>query len=349
MTDTVIARFLVVLAAVLVICAGFGCGSPKVGQPPVEELPVIDEPTSGVEPDLPELPADEEPDTDELTSGLEPDPPDHAADEEPDTDVPTNGSEPDLPDHRAEEEPHTDITSAGGREPSNGGLPGGEETGNGGSRGGEETGNGGSGDSHDIDSSTTSERLGQELIDAFAAVDSGRIAIAFPDTMQQGVKQTIEVRVTLDSNVDLTAGFHGRPIVEKIKVGQRMTARLKFDTSDFNMSLSDSPLVTVTYGGFESWLWEVTPQKSGEKVFRLNVEVLLALANGKDAPKSAFKRNFVAAVDPDYYWVFSTFIDTHWKLLLKSGGGGALASIGVWVYRRFRKKKTRRPAGFERG
>lgn len=152
----------------------------------------------------------------------------------------------------------------------------------------------------------------------------GRISFNPPDTMQVGVKERIETRISTDPDADLAASLKGRgiPKIEEIKISQQMAVRLSGEDFDITKLFNDETQLILPNQTTE-WAWDVTPRKDGKKTLHLQVSLIIILPDGektKDYP--VLDREITVQVNRVY--TVKLFATTHWKWLV----GLLLSAIG---------------------
>jgi len=197
--------------------------------------------------------------------------------------------------------------------------------------------------------SSYSTKLAAEAKTVYEALDEGRIAFKPRDTMRQGVKENVTVRVSLDSLAGFTEGFDGVPSVERVIVSPFMSARLVGDSDEFEieeLSTTDQPILDE----YTEWFWTVTPLRSGEKKLFLTISARLPLSNGQVDRKDLPPKEVVIMVEGNLFWWLTKFWERNEGVVL-----GVLLTVAIgiimtglrWIWTIAHRKK-RQPPGFER-
>jgi hypothetical protein len=143
----------------------------------------------------------------------------------------------------------------------------------------------------------------------------GKVVFNPPDTMQVGVKERIETRISRDLSADLVTSLKGRgvPEIEELKISELMKVRLSGD--DFDIIPQDEEEQIIEQTGFTEWAWDVTPRKSGKKIIHLHVILRIILPFGeekKDYP--VLDREIAVKVNLGYS--VKSFIFANWKWIV---------------------------------
>lgn len=145
-------------------------------------------------------------------------------------------------------------------------------------------------------------------------ISVGKVIFNPSEEMKVGVRERIEVRISKDPDVDIVSALKGRGIaqIEDIKVSELMKVRVS--GSDFNITPLNEEEQFIGSQGFTEWAWDVTPQKSGNRVLHLHVTLRIRLPFGeerKDHP--VLDKSVLVKVNP----IYSTrvFLITYWKWL----------------------------------
>ena len=154
--------------------------------------------------------------------------------------------------------------------------------------------------------------LTQIVEDELNSLAKGQILFNPPQEMKVGVKERVEVRIAKTITEDLNVGLkgHGVPIIEEIRVGTFMRARLKGD--NFNIEALSEKDQLVTGEGFTQWNYNVTPLKSGIQSLSLTVTVRIKLPGNVEETKEieVFDREISIHVNISY--TLKKFIENYW-------------------------------------
>jgi len=186
-------------------------------------------------------------------------------------------------------------------------------------------------------------QLDEEIKQAWEALDEGRIVFKPNEQMRQGAAQVIKVRVARDSIAALTAGFGEGAVVESVKTSGFMTAVLVAEENEFDiteLSSPDQPLLDK----YIEWAWVVIPLKSGPLKLHLIVKARLFLSNGAVEYKDVAVKEATIVADVDRAWVIKGFFRDNWRYIF---GSPLVIGLILWLVRKTRRSKPKRPAGFE--
>ncbi len=154
--------------------------------------------------------------------------------------------------------------------------------------------------------------LTQIVEDELNTLAKGQILFNPPQKMKVGIKERVEVRIAKTITEDLNAGLkgHGVPIIEEIRVGTFMRARLKGD--NFNIEALSEKDQLVAGEGFTQWNYNVTPLKSGIQSLSLTVTVRIKLPGNVEETKEieVFDREISIHVNISY--TLKKFIKNYW-------------------------------------
>jgi hypothetical protein len=171
----------------------------------------------------------------------------------------------------------------------------------------------------------------------------GTLAFEPKREMDQGQAETVSVRISPNKSAEIGKGFkHGPPVLQEIRVGPLMKAKLHGASDDFAVSLigEEKKIITAPY---TEWTWEVTPLTAGDKTLMVSVYAELMLPNGDKEPYEAFTGSAAIRVHIKPTYVIGRFVKENWQWLL--GSPIVLGLIG-WLWVQVRKEK-KREAGFK--
>ena len=189
------------------------------------------------------------------------------------------------------------------------------------------------------------------LAEAMNQLPEGRMLFNPPQAMSLGEKVRVELRVLrVEEGVPepvveatLKPGLRGpgTPLVEPLKVGTSMKAKLSGDGFDV-VPLNEEEQI-VAGDRFTQWAWDVTAIESGQKELNLTVTVKVIVEEvgekGRDLP--VMTRTVQVRINPVYS--IKEFLSAYWQFLATA----LVLPIVAWAWRRYSTKKAE--AGSARG
>jgi hypothetical protein len=174
----------------------------------------------------------------------------------------------------------------------------------------------------------------------------GHVVYNPPQRMHLGQAKEIEVRLTrrLRPGVTTSLAGGGKAAVEQVPIATRMRAELTGDA--FQIESRGHPAVQrIGREGYRSWVWSVTPKKSGKRYLNVTIYALLP-EEGSEEPLDyrVFYRTIAVEVSPVQSalgW-FGRNWDKVLGVLGVTGVGvfGAIKAIPQWIRRRKQRKTT---------
>jgi hypothetical protein len=140
----------------------------------------------------------------------------------------------------------------------------------------------------------------------------GRVVFNPPDEMRVGVRERIEVRISKDLDAEMCFALKGRGVVqiEDIKVSELMKVRMS--GSDFDITSLNEEEQFIGSQGFTEWVWDIIPQKSGNKVLHLHVTLRIRLPHGEERKDHPVLDKSVL-VKVNHLYSTKVFVITYWK------------------------------------
>jgi len=170
----------------------------------------------------------------------------------------------------------------------------------------------------------------------FARLAAGHILYNPPDTMRVGQKERVEVRITQGMTETLvveTVRGRGAPVVEQIPVSTFMKVRLTGDA--FAIIPLSSEEQVVIGDSYTEWMWDVTPQRAGERTLTLLVtaRVLLAGFPAEQRDLKIIERPIKVAVNP--IWAGQDFVRENKAVLISAIFIPLVTAIGVRLWKKY--------------
>lgn len=165
-------------------------------------------------------------------------------------------------------------------------------------------------------------------------LESGVILYNPPESMQVGVVNRIEVRISRELSDELAEGLQGTadPHLDELLVGTTMRARLEGDAFDVTLIGSDTQQLAAK--GFREWRWDVTPIASGRNPLFFTVSVL-----HEAYPNPIEERVFERQIDVEVNTIYSLskWLASNWETPIAALAG----IIGIFEgRRRLRLRRT---------
>lgn len=174
----------------------------------------------------------------------------------------------------------------------------------------------------------------------------GRIAFNTPKEMEVGETRTVEaiiysgtlVSIPKDQVIRSFAEKRNIQIEELSQVGTVMKVELWGD--DFKISTVGNAEQTINRDSFNRWIWDVTALKPGEKKLHLKVSLVIRniFPGFPDIYVTQLDKNLDVRVNLGYVMGRTLVFMKEYQGLLFSTSGGSLLVLGLYLYRRFRKK-----------
>ena len=154
-----------------------------------------------------------------------------------------------------------------------------------------------------------------ELQRELAKLPVGQVLFNPPAEMKAGIRYRIEVRVSRDTNVDLTEKLKGSgiPEIEKLKIAERLRVNLlglDFFIQDLNLESQ-----VIGDDGFTQWAWDVTPLKAGELELMLRVSLRVRLPYGEESKDHPVIERTIK-VKSNLMYAGKVFLQKHWKWVI---------------------------------
>ena len=143
-------------------------------------------------------------------------------------------------------------------------------------------------------------------------VEAGKLAHKIPKTMQLGISQTIEVRMSHVNQKSIMLGLvgNGRSVAERLPIVETMSVELHPDPAAFKVvrrsrktQLVTGPLLRTTRAEprqFGRWQWLVTPTQSGTYELLLQVSANLTDSQGVPTSTSLPDKSYAVTVHVNY-------------------------------------------------
>jgi len=168
---------------------------------------------------------------------------------------------------------------------------------------------------------------------ALKKLKTGKILFNPPKVMKVGKTERVEARITQDLKAKLSKELKGRgyPMTRELKISEYMKVRLS--GTDFKINALNEEEQFIGEIGEEEhteWIWDVTPEKSGNQTLYLHVSVRIILPHGqekKDHP--VLNEEILVEINPAYMTV--NFLLKHWKWLLAT----LLIPAGIAVWKKY--------------
>jgi hypothetical protein len=130
---------------------------------------------------------------------------------------------------------------------------------------------------------------------------TGHVVYNPPDQMRLGQTRELEVRLTRKLTPEVTAtlaGGGGPPVTAEVQVATRMKAELTGGA--FEIESRGTPAIQrLRKTGFRSWVWGVTPRRSGTQSLNLTIYALPPEEGSEDAlDYRVFNRTIKVEVSP---------------------------------------------------
>ena len=182
---------------------------------------------------------------------------------------------------------------------------------------------------------TASELIKEEL----KKLATGRVLFSVPKGMRVGEKERVVVRITKNITENLTEGLkpNGSKIVEKIKVNTFMKVRLTGDNFYIDDLCNEEQIVGPE--GFTSWMWDVTPLKSGNLVLHLLVTVRIKIPGYSDEKKDQPVLDRYIDVEANLGHSIKGFIGSYWEGLV---GLVTIISLIIGIILKYRGGRSRK-------
>jgi hypothetical protein len=172
----------------------------------------------------------------------------------------------------------------------------------------------------------------------------GHVVYNPPRRMRLGQTKQIEVRLTrqFTSSAATSLSGGGPPLVEEVPIATRMKAELTGEA--FRIEAHGNPAVQrIGREGYRSWIWSLTPTKSGKQYLNLTIYALLP-EEGSEEPLD--HRVFSRTIEVDVSPVQSvmSWLGINWDKVLAALGitgigiFGAIKAVPQWVRRRRQRK-----------
>ncbi len=175
---------------------------------------------------------------------------------------------------------------------------------------------------------------------AMRDLQPGRLAFEPKKEMDQGREERVFIRISPDEVTDLAKGFkEGPPIIQPIRVGPTMRARLVYSQDEFAVRTEGED--TLILDKTREWSWQVTPLEAGNKTLNVRVYADLMLPNGKSEPYEAFVGSALIHVHVRPLYVVGKFLVNNWQWAL---GSPIVLGLFAWFWTRMKPRK--RTAGF---
>jgi hypothetical protein len=181
------------------------------------------------------------------------------------------------------------------------------------------------------------------LIDTTKLVDNGFAIMGYnvPNFFIVNKKATIKLRISKENNIEsVVIGNRNIPIIglnssdniilETIKVGDEMSAKLYTDKEYFLVELVNSGSTqNIEEEGYTEWVWRLTPLKSGNSYIKMIITM-----SGKDIV--VYEKEI--PVESNWSWSFSNWFTKWWQAVTATIITPILIPLFIWLYNRKRKK-----------
>lgn len=179
---------------------------------------------------------------------------------------------------------------------------------------------------------------------ALEEIHESKILFNPPHEMEQGKLERVEARISYkdvgDAIIKNLKG-RGKPELENIQVGQKMSVTLYYDEDDFKVKSYNSKEQVVIGRPYAQWEWDVTPIDYGEK--QLHLKAVLNLDDiGKDSTPydiPVIDRTINIKVNPAFIAEQAAKNKDTRDLLI--GSGSVLGAIGL-IYAGFKGWRSRK-------
>jgi hypothetical protein len=153
----------------------------------------------------------------------------------------------------------------------------------------------------------------------------------------------IEARVTRQPDNTFTSNLQGKgePLVEQLPVGTKMRGELL--SEDFKITPLRPEIQLLHAKGFRSWVWDITPSRTGDLTLTLLVSVVY---EGDTLDYKSLERNIRVNVTPPD--AAGSWIAHNWDKVVSALG---VTGVGIFAFFRrrillfFRRRQT--PSGRE--
>jgi hypothetical protein len=159
-------------------------------------------------------------------------------------------------------------------------------------------------------------------------LQQGSIVYNPPTQMRLDETTRIEARVTRHPDKTFTSNLQGKgqPRVEQLPVGTKMKGELL--SEDFEITPLRPEVQLLHAKGFRSWVWDITPSRTGNLTLTLVVSVVY---EGDPLDSTSLDRNIRVTVTRSH--ATGSWIGHNWDKVL-----GALGITGAGIFAFFRRR-----------